>query len=135
MQTVLRYNTPQVEANNGFTLRARRTSNTSRLEVCAAYTGPRDNTGMVLLELELLTGWRAISPERLTNEVEALVQRVDMEEEDNMVVLYFDQMTMKETCVTMELEKVINIKNAKEATVTVYDYYNREEMATILYKM
>ena len=47
-----------------------------RLELCVAYTGARPNTGMVLVEVELLAGWRAVSPERLTNQVEALVQRV-----------------------------------------------------------
>ena len=133
LQTVLRYNTPQVEATKGFSLTARRTG--GGLEVCLAYTGTRDRTGMVLLEVELVTGWRAVSPERLTNEVEALVQRVDTEEEDNTVILYFDQMTRQETCVTMEVEQVTNIKNTKEAMVTVYDYYNRDEMATILYNM
>ena len=135
MQTVLRYNTPQVTANKGLSLRARAVTNTNRLEVCLAYTGARPNTGMVLVEVELLTGWRAVSPERLTNQVEALVQRVDLEEEDNMVVLYFDQMTRQETCVTMEVEQVSYIKNSQEAIVTVYDYYNRAEMATILYNM
>ena len=110
-------------------------TNTNRLEVCLAYTGARPNTGMVLVEVELLTGWRAVSPERLTNQVEALVQRVDQDEEDNMVILYFDQITRQETCVTMEVEQVTNIKNCQEAIVTVYDYYNREEMATVLYNM
>ena len=135
MQTVLRYNTPQVTANKGLSLRARAVTNTNRLEVCLAYTGARPNTGMVLVEVELLTGWRAVSPERLTNQVEALVQRVDQKEEDNMVILYFDQITRQETCVTMEVEQLTSIKNSKEATVTVYDYYNRDEMTTILYKM
>ena len=74
MQTVLRYNTPQVTANKGFSLRARAATDTIGLEVCLAYTGARPNTGMVLVEVELLTGWRAVSPERLTNQVEALVQ-------------------------------------------------------------
>ena len=134
VQTVLRYNTPQVRANNGFRLRAR-PANTNMMEVCAAYTGTRDKTGMVVVEVELLTGWRALSPERLTNEVEAQVQRVDMEEEDNMVILYFDEMTKQETCVTLEVGQVTNIKNRKEAMITVYDYYNRDEMATILYNM
>ena len=46
---------------------------------------------MVLVEVELLTGWRAVSPERLTNQVEALVQRVDLEEEDNMVIKHQEQ--------------------------------------------
>ena len=31
-------------------------SSTNRLEVCLAYTGARPNTGMVLVEVELLTG-------------------------------------------------------------------------------
>ena len=74
VQTVLRYNTPQVTANKGLSLRARAVTNTNRLEVCLAYTEARPNTGMVLVEVELLTGWRAVSPERLTNQVEALVQ-------------------------------------------------------------
>ena len=100
-----------------------------------ANTDARPNNGMVLVKVEILTGWRAVSPERLTNEVDATVQRVDMEEEDNMVILYFDQITRQETCVTMEVEQVSNIKNSQEAMVTVYDYYNREEMATVLYNM
>ena len=74
MQTVLRYNTPQVTANKELSLRARAVTNTNRLEVCLAYTGARPNTGMVLVEVEFLTGWRAVSLERLTNQVEALVQ-------------------------------------------------------------
>ena len=129
MQTVLRYNTPQVTTNKGLSLRARAVTNTNRLEVCFAYTG------MVPVEVELLTGKLAVSLVRLTNQVEALVQRVDLEEEDNMVILYFDQITRQETCVTMEVEQLTSIKNSKEATVTVYDYYNRDEMTTILYKM
>ena len=83
MQTVLRYSNPQVTANKGLSLRARAVTNTNMLGVCLAYTGARPNTGMVLVEVELLTGWRPVSPERLTNQVEALVQRVDLEEEVN----------------------------------------------------
>ena len=60
MQTVLRYNTPQVTANKGLSLRARAVTNTNRLEVCLAYTEAGPNTGIVLVEVELLTGWRAV---------------------------------------------------------------------------
>ena len=35
---------------------------------------------MVLVEVELLTGWRAVSAERLNNQVEALVQTVRLTE-------------------------------------------------------
>ena len=56
MQTVLRYNTPLVTANKELSLRARAVTNTNRLEVCLAYTEARPNTGIVLVEVELLTG-------------------------------------------------------------------------------
>ena len=66
---------------NGFRLTADVT-NTKRLEVCAAYTGTRDKTGIVVV-----------------------------------------------------VEDVSFINNRKEASVTVYDYYNRDEVASILYNM
>ena len=50
-----------------------------RLELCVAYTGARPNTGMVLVEVELLAGWRAVSLKRLTSQVE-----------DNMVIKHQD---------------------------------------------
>ena len=90
MQTVLRYNTPQVTANKELRLRARAVTNTNTLEVSLFYIGARLNNGMVLVKVELLTGWRAVSPKRLTNQV-ALVQRVDLEEEDNMVIKHQEQ--------------------------------------------
>ena len=83
MQTVLRYNTPQVTANKGLSLRARAVTNTNRLEVCLAYTGARPNTGMVLVKVELLTGWRAVSLKRLTSQVE-----------DNMVIKHQEVLMM-----------------------------------------
>ena len=46
---------------------------------------------MVLVEVELNTSWQGVSPERLINQVEALVQRVDLEEEDNMVIKHQEQ--------------------------------------------
>ena len=90
VQTVLRYNTPQVTANKELSLRAQAVTNTNVLKVCLAYTGARPDTGMVLVKVEILTGWRAVSPERLTNQV-ALVQRVDLEEKDNMVIKHQEQ--------------------------------------------
>jgi len=140
VQTVLRYNTPRVMATDGFSLQVRTSNMKSAkdlpsLEVCTAYTGSRQNTSMVLLELELVTGWEAVNPQRLRNQVKVGVQRVEEDEKENKVVLYFDQISQQETCVKIEVKKVTNIKNSKDATVTVYDYYNREETATVLYNM
>ena len=44
-------------------------------------------------------------------------------------------MTSQETCVDLALRDVMTIDMPKDALVTVYDYYNREETASVLYNM
>ena len=90
---------------------------------------------MVLIEVELVTGWEAVSPDRLINEVDSGVQRVEMDEEENKVVLYFDEMTSEERCIILEMKHVMAVEQPKDASVTVYDYYAREDTATVLYNM
>ena len=55
---------PDATENHGFSVTARQLGGQARLEICAAYTGSRPATGMVLLELELVTGWQAVNPDR-----------------------------------------------------------------------
>merc|ERR1740137_144761 len=71
VQTVLRYNMPVAQKDNGFTITARDNTHTNddpSLTICAAYTGTREKTGMVLIEVELVTGWEAYNPQNLKNE-------------------------------------------------------------------
>lgn len=140
IQTVLRYNTKEVKDNNAFSLNVTPMDVNSvdqdpTLKICSSYTGAEDKTGMVLIEVELVTGWEAVTPERLINEVDSGVQRVETDKEENKVVLYFDELTRKEHCVSLEMKYVMIIDEAKDALVTVYDYYNREETASVLYNM
>ena len=64
MLVICRYNMPDATENHGFSVTARQLVGQARLEICAAYTGSRPATGMVLLELELVTGWQAVNPDR-----------------------------------------------------------------------
>merc|ERR1719228_602793 len=138
VQTVLRYNMPEVQQNNAFTITAEGNINSIEdpsLHICSSYTGSKDKTGMVLIEVELVTGWEAVTPENLINEVDSEVQRVEHEEKENKVILYFDMMTGKKKCINMEIKEVTEIENTKAAVVTVYDYYNTEETASVLYNL
>ena len=49
--------------------------------------------------------------------------------------MYFNEMTAEETCVNIPLRDVMTIEKPRDALVTVYDYYNREETASVLYNM
>jgi len=138
VQTVLRYNMPEVQKDNGFTITAQGNTNTiddPSLTICAAYTGAEEQTGMVLIEIEMVTGWEAINPESLKNEVDSGVQRVELDDKENKVVLYFDSMPKKEKCIDLELKQVMDVEDAKDAVVTIYDYYNRAETASVLYNL
>ena len=44
-------------------------------------------------------------------------------------------MTSEGRCVSLEMKDVMVIEDPKDALVTVYDYYNREETASMLYNM
>merc|ERR1719233_8880 len=138
VQTVLRYNMPEVQEDNGFTITAQGNTNTiddPSLTICAAYTGEEEQTGMVLIEVEMVTGWEAVNPGSLKNEVDSGVQRVEQDDKENKVVLYFDSMPKKERCIDLELKQVMDVEDAKDALVTIYDYYDRSETASVLYNL
>ena len=132
VQTVLRYNTPQATHNSGFGVRAQLEG--GQLEVCGEYTGGQQQTGMVVVEVEMLTGWEAVDPESLANEVTSDIQRVERDKDDqDKVVLYFDSWPRQERCVQLRVKQVMKVTEAKPAVVTIYDYYKTEDKASVLY--
>jgi len=136
VQTVLRYNVPESPANSGFQLSVDQKVGGSALDVCAQYTGNREKTGMVVMEVEMVSGWEAVNPESLANDVNYEIQRVERSKDDEeTVVLYFDSWPKENHCVTLELKQVVSITDTKPALVTIYDYYNTDEKATALYNL
>merc|ERR1712228_192705 len=138
VQSVLRYNMPEVEENTGFNITAEGFTNSIEdptLRICTAYTGDQEETGMVLIEVEMVTGWEAVNPQNLKNMVDTGVQRVEEDEKENKVVLYFDSMPKKEKCIDLEIKQITIIEGAKDALITVYDYYSREESSSVLYNL
>jgi len=89
VQTVLRYNTPEATENSGFTLTAAQEG--SDLLVCGQYTGSQSKTGMVVMEVEMVSGWEARFDEiqSLANDVNYEIQRVERgkEDKDNVALL------------------------------------------------
>jgi alpha-2-macroglobulin len=136
VQTVLRYNTPEAPANSGFTLTAAQEG--SGLNVCGQYTGSQSKTGMVVMEVEMVSGWEArfSEIESLVNDVNYEIQRVERGKEDkDNVVLYFDSWPRDELCVTLPLKQDTMINEVKPAVVSLYDYYNTDDKATVLYSL
>eukprot|EP00095_Tigriopus_kingsejongensis_P009746 maker-scaffold1177_size57108-snap-gene-0.11 protein:Tk09746 transcript:maker-scaffold1177_size57108-snap-gene-0.11-mRNA-1 annotation:"alpha-2-macroglobiln splicing variant 1 precursor" len=135
-QTVLRYNVKESPEKNSFTLTAE-VEDKKALKVCAAYIGDKEKTDMVVIEIELLSGFAVYreSLEALTNEIEAPIKRYDYDEEKGHVVLYFDTMPKNEACWIMELKQVTVIEELKPALVKIYDYYNQEDKVSVDYNL
>merc|ERR1719509_634481 len=150
VQTVLRYNIPEAPATSGFDLTAVQKGN--GVTVCARvshhlstppnpdpqYTGSQKETGMVVMEVDMVSGWSAkfSEIEALANSVDYEIQRVERGKDDkDTVVLYFDSWPKEELCMTLPLKQEVPISEAKPAVVTVYDYYNTEDKASVLYTL
>ena len=122
---------PETEENRGFDLSVE--NNGEKLRICSAYTGEKAKPCMVVMELELVTGWEAVGLEDLLEE--SVVKRQEFDEKENKVVLYFDDMPWMERCVEVAMKQVMVVEEPKPAIATVYDYYNKEETVTISYNM
>jgi len=132
-QSVVRYNLPEKEDLKAFSLEA--TATFKSIEVCVAYTGTRDKTGMVLLEIEMPSGFKAVNPDDLINEIDYGVERVEENEKENVVVLYFDDMGKEERCIPLKVKQEYAVKNRQPSRLSVYDYYNEEERMDITYSL
>merc|ERR1712173_317702 len=71
-------------------------------------TGSQPETGMVVMEVEMVSGWEAkfSEIESLVNDVNYEMQRVERGKEDkDNVVLYFDSWPRQEQCITLPLKQ------------------------------
>jgi len=132
VQTLLRYNVKTSPNKKDFDLSAKLSDDRTVLKVCAAYTGRKEATEMVVMEFELLSGFVAdkMSLEDLLNDAsaEAPVKRYEYDEEKATIALYFDNMPAEEQCWEIQVEQKMKVDKLKPANVQVYDYYNQEDI-------
>merc|ERR1719510_1363661 len=123
IQSILRYNGMESEEKNSFTLKISQ-NNDNMLKACASYTGSREVTNMVVMEIELLSGFEPINLEELKNN--KLVKKVEFDEKENNIAIYFNEMKKEEQCYDLKLEEKIPVKDRKAAIARIYDYYYRK---------
>lgn len=137
VQTLLRYNVKKSPNQKDFELTAELFED-GTLRLCSAYTGGKDATEMVVMELELLSGYVAdeASLEALLNDAAsaAPVKRYEYDEKEGRVALYFDAMPAERTCWQVQLQRRQRVEKLQPAVVQVYDYYNQEDITEVEYK-
>uniref|UniRef100_A0A663EB10 CD109 antigen n=1 Tax=Aquila chrysaetos chrysaetos TaxID=223781 RepID=A0A663EB10_AQUCH len=90
------------------------------LNVCTRYlgSGTAPNSGMVLMEVGLLSGF-SVSPDFIP--LDNTVKK--MEKDNGKVNLYLDSLNETQVCVDIPAVRDFKVANIQDASVTVVDYY------------
>ncbi|XP_061393294.1 thioester-containing protein 1 allele R1-like [Musca vetustissima] len=133
-------NVPEIEPNFHieYTPKATPLSGQFSMNVSAAYK-PQSNDGrkesnMVVMEISLPSGF-VTHMDNLDGIRNALrVQRVDTKNDDTIIVVYFERLMDGElSSFDIFANKLHAVDDLKPAPITIYDYYNTEQRATVLY--
>ncbi|CAB4058103.1 unnamed protein product [Lepeophtheirus salmonis] len=135
--TIVRYNVKEEKDENAkFLIRAE--ANKTTLHICSSYIGDKLETNMVLLEVELLSGYDIVesSLEVLLNELESGVEKYEINKDERKFVLYFNGLKKEENhCWNFEVKEVSQVENLRPALIKIFDYYSQEDVFTTTYNI
>lgn len=82
---------------------------------------------MAVMEVEFPSGFTADLDTLPSLEVSENVMKVETKNGDTVVVVYFDHLTRKELCPTLDAFRTQKVAEQRPAAVTIYDYYDNCE--------
>ncbi|XP_042222119.1 alpha-1-inhibitor 3-like [Homarus americanus] len=131
-QSVLRYNIPEPEASDAFSLTVTsktepdKTCVTKRINACASYRLSDGKSNMAIMEVNLVSGY---TPEKtdlkqITKANGKVIKKYEVD--GSKVSFYIDELTAEKMCVSFRTVREVDIENVKPGTVVLYDYYQPE---------
>nr|XP_045622212.1 murinoglobulin-1-like [Procambarus clarkii] len=131
IQGVLRYNIPEAEASDAFSMTVTAITApdvkcvTKRVTVCAAYRLPDGRSNMAVTEVDLVSGYIP-EKEDLKKVVreDVNVKRYDVD--GSKVAFYIEGLAANSTCIKFRVIREIEVENVKPGSVRLYDYYQPE---------
>ncbi|KAM4788544.1 alpha-2-macroglobulin-like protein 1 isoform 3-T3 [Cyanocitta cristata] len=136
LQAILRYHIPPLRSEATFAISVQTectAPDATRFPVTirARYTGNRVSTNMVLIQVELLSGYSPVADSLEELKKMPLVKKV--ESKADQVVLYLEELTRQPQTYTFLVEQDMQVKDHKPANIKIYDYYMPEETAVMSY--
>ncbi|KAM3913949.1 alpha-2-macroglobulin-like [Leptodactylus fuscus] len=139
VQIVLRYNVPPPRQEETFKIKVEAQSRdciedpVTKLEVkiTAQYTGSREKSNMVVIDVKMLSGYIPIKSTVRKLEKDQLIKRSDIQ--TDLVTLYLEELGRKSVTLSFLVEQDIKVKDLKPAVVKIYDYYETDEHAAAEY--
>ncbi|NXU52212.1 A2ML1 protein, partial [Turnix velox] len=131
LQAILRYHIPPVRSDVTFAVSVQTECTTTKatqfpVTIHARYTGNRVSTNMVLIQVELLSGYSPVADSLEELKKMPLVKKV--ESEADRVILYLNELTREPHTYTLLVQQDMQVKDLKPANIKVYDYYMPGEL-------
>ncbi|PKK22305.1 alpha-2-macroglobulin-like protein 1 [Columba livia] len=138
---VLRYNMPSPQVSTSFALQVKTKpvncteddTHSVTVYVNVRYTGKRATSGMVIVEVSLLSGFVLAPGSQMSLQHWHPVRRT--ENTQGGVAIYLDKLSHESETYVLHLEREIGVTNLKPGHVRVYDYYHPEEQALADYNV
>ncbi|XP_055295249.1 thioester-containing protein 1 allele R1-like isoform X3 [Sitodiplosis mosellana] len=107
------------------------------LTVCTSFVaiGNEEKSNMAVMEVHFPSGFTADVDTLPSLEVSENVMKVETKNADTVVVVYFDHLTRKELCPTLDAFRTQKVAEQRRAAVIIYDYYDNSRRARQFYRM
>lgn len=79
---------------------------------------------MAVMEVQFPSGFTADMDTLPSLEVSENVMKVETKHSHSTVLLYFEHLTRKEVCPTLDAFRTQKVAHQRPASVTIYDYYD-----------
>lgn len=83
---------------------------------------------MAVMEVEFPSGFTADLDTLPSLEISENVKKVETTAANTKVIVYFDHLTRKELCPTLDAFRTQKVANQRPAVVTLYDYYDNSKL-------
>ncbi|EQB79006.1 Alpha-2-macroglobulin precursor-like protein [Camelus ferus] len=131
IQATLRYNVLLPKKESGFSLSLEMVKKNSSdvfqsnfdLTVTLKYTGIRNNSNMVLVDVKMLSGFTPVTSS--TEELENNGQVMKSEVKNDHILFYLENVFGTAMSFTFSVEQINRVSNIQPAPVMVYDYYEK----------
>ncbi|XP_037812901.1 alpha-2-macroglobulin-like isoform X4 [Lucilia sericata] len=111
-----------------------------KMDVCSEFVPGANSdlkeSNMAIMEIYLPSGFTADTDKFDAIRQTKQVQRVETKNSDTAIIIYFDYLTAgEEVCFNVNAEKTHAVAKQKPAAITMYDYYNSDQRATVYYEV
>lgn len=97
------------------------------LSACASFVsvpGDAERSNMAVMEVHLPSGFVVDTDTLPTLESSERIKKVETQQRDTKVVIYFDYLDRREVCPTLHAYKTVKVTKHRPVPVVMYDYYD-----------